>query len=106
MYSPIEIPPLRERAEDIPLLVKHFTRELAKKMGKTITAVAAEDLDIMRAFPWPGNVSELRNFVERSVILTRGNVLNVPVQELKTSHTLCPEPTVVSDETLSLAKAK
>ncbi len=102
---PIEIPPLRERAEDIPLLVKHFTRELAKKMGKTITAVAAEDLDIMRAFPWPGNVRELRNFVERSVILTRGNVLNVPVQELKTSHTLCPDPTVVNDETLSITKA-
>ena len=87
---PIQIPPLRERAEDIPLLVKHFTRELAKKMGKTITAIAAEDLAVMSAFPWPGNVRELRNFVERSVILTRGNVLNVPVHELKAaSHSAC-----------------
>ncbi|PSV38540.1 sigma 54-interacting transcriptional regulator [Photobacterium sp. GB-210] len=87
---PIQIPPLRERAEDIPLLVKHFTRELAKKMGKTITVIAAEDLAVMSAFPWPGNVRELRNFVERSVILTRGNVLNVPVHELKTaSHSAC-----------------
>ncbi|PSU95512.1 AAA family ATPase [Photobacterium kishitanii] len=79
---PIEIPPLRERAEDIPLLVKHFTRELAKKMGKTITSIAAEDMAIMQQFSWPGNVRELRNVIERSVILTRGQVLNVPTQEL------------------------
>lgn len=79
---PIEIPPLRERAEDIPLLVKHFTRELAKKMGKTITSIAAEDMAIMQQFSWPGNVRELRNVIERSVILTRGQVLNVPIQEL------------------------
>ena len=79
---PIEIPPLRERAEDIPLLVKHFTRELAKKMGKTITSIAVEDMAIMQQFPWPGNVRELRNVIERSVILTRGQVLNVPTQEL------------------------
>ena len=79
---PIEIPPLRERAEDIPLLVKHFTRELAKKMGKTITSIAVEDMAIMQQFSWPGNVRELRNVIERSVILTRGQVLNVPIQEL------------------------
>ncbi|WP_232610669.1 sigma 54-interacting transcriptional regulator [Photobacterium phosphoreum] len=79
---PIEIPPLRERAEDIPLLVKHFTRELAKKMGKTITSIAVEDMQIMQQFSWPGNVRELRNVIERSVILTRGQVLNVPIQEL------------------------
>ncbi|WP_239994258.1 sigma 54-interacting transcriptional regulator [Photobacterium phosphoreum] len=79
---PIEIPPLRERAEDIPLLVKHFTRELAKKMGKTITSIAVEDMAMMQQFSWPGNVRELRNVIERSVILTRGQVLNVPIQEL------------------------
>ena len=79
---PIEIPPLRERAEDIPLLVKHFTRELAKKMGKTITSIAVEDMAIMQQFSWPGNVRELRNVIERAVILTRGQVLNVPIQEL------------------------
>ena len=79
---PIEIPPLRERAEDIPLLVKHFTRELAQKMGKTITSIAVEDMAIMQQFSWPGNVRELRNVIERSVILTRGQVLNVPIQEL------------------------
>lgn len=79
---PIEIPPLRERAEDIPLLVKHFTRELAKKMGKNITSIAVEDMHVMQQFSWPGNVRELRNVIERSVILTRGQVLNVPTQEL------------------------
>ncbi|MGR5229435.1 sigma 54-interacting transcriptional regulator [Photobacterium damselae] len=79
---PIEVPPLRQRAEDIPLLVKHFARQLAQKMGKKITAIAASDLELMQRFSWPGNVRELHNFVERSVILTRGHVLNIPVDEL------------------------
>ncbi len=85
---PIKIPPLRERPEDIPLLVKHFTRVISKKMGKDITAIAAETLDTLSKFPWPGNVRELRNFIERSVILTRGNVLSVPTEELITISSL------------------
>ncbi|SMY38277.1 sigma 54-interacting transcriptional regulator [Photobacterium andalusiense] len=95
---PIEIPPLRERAEDIPLLVKHFTRELAKKMGKNITSIAAEDMHIMQQFPWPGNVRELRNVIERSVILTRGHVLNVPTQELVSSSSILTNATVEAVE--------
>ncbi|OBU15651.1 AAA family ATPase [Photobacterium aquimaris] len=91
---PIEIPPLRERAEDIPLLVKHFTRELAKKMGKNITSIAAEDMHIMQQFSWPGNVRELRNVIERSVILTRGHVLNVPIQELVSSPSILASKSV------------
>ncbi|SMY18024.1 sigma 54-interacting transcriptional regulator [Photobacterium aquimaris] len=91
---PIEIPPLRERAEDIPLLVKHFTRELAKKMGKNITSIAVEDMHIMQQFPWPGNVRELRNVIERSVILTRGHVLNVPTQELVSSSSILTNASV------------
>ncbi|MBF9001439.1 sigma 54-interacting transcriptional regulator [Vibrio nitrifigilis] len=79
---PIIIPPLRERPEDIPLLVKHFTRVISKKMGKNITAVANNSMRALSAFDWPGNVRQLRNFIERSVILTRGDVLNVPVEEL------------------------
>ncbi|PST91570.1 AAA family ATPase [Photobacterium sp. NCIMB 13483] len=100
---PIEIPPLRERAEDIPLLVKHFTRELAKKMGKNITSIAVEDMHIMQQFSWPGNVRELRNVIERSVILTRGHVLNVPTQELVSSPsmlTLTPVEPVIQDVVL------
>lgn len=79
---PIQIPPLRDRPEDIPLLVKHFTRTISKKMGKNISAVANSSMRALSAFSWPGNVRQLRNFIERSVILTRGDVLNVPVEEL------------------------
>ncbi|ASA55439.1 sigma 54-interacting transcriptional regulator [Vibrio gazogenes] len=79
---PIEIPPLRQRPEDIPLLVKHFTRVIAKQMGKHITAITNETMRALTAFAWPGNVRQLRNFIERSVILTRGDVLNVPLDEL------------------------
>ncbi|KUI96620.1 sigma 54-interacting transcriptional regulator [Vibrio sp. MEBiC08052] len=79
---PIEIPPLRQRPEDIPLLVKHFTRVIAKQMGKNITAITNETMRALTAFAWPGNVRQLRNFIERSVILTRGDVLNAPLDEL------------------------
>ncbi|WP_199911701.1 sigma 54-interacting transcriptional regulator [Dongshaea marina] len=80
---PILIPPLRERPEDIPLLVKHFTRVISKKMGKNITDITVEAMDVLSRCAWPGNVRQLRNFIERSVILTRGQVLNVPVAELQ-----------------------
>ncbi|SMY36306.1 Formate hydrogenlyase transcriptional activator [Photobacterium malacitanum] len=105
---PIEIPPLRERAEDIPLLVKHFTRELAKKMGKNITSIAAEDMHIMQQFSWPGNVRELRNVIERSVILTRGHVLNVPIQELVSSSSISASKSVevVEQDTVLPATVK
>jgi len=79
---PIEIPPLRKRPEDIPLLVKHFTREISHKMGKNIQAVSYSTMQALSAFSWPGNVRQLRNFIERSVILTRGDVLNVPIEQL------------------------
>lgn len=80
---PIRVPPLRERPEDIPLLVKHFTRTLSKKMGKDINKIPVKTMESLSGFPWPGNIRELRNIIERSVILTRGNVLNVPVDELR-----------------------
>ncbi|MFV0574960.1 MAG: sigma 54-interacting transcriptional regulator [Vibrio sp.] len=79
---PIEIPPLRDRHEDIPLLIKHFTRILSKKMGKAITKIAYKDMAALSTFDWPGNVRQLRNFIERCVILTRGDVLSVPLQDL------------------------
>jgi len=72
---PIRIPPLRERPEDIPLLVKHFTRKYAQRMGKQIDTVPAAMIEKLRRWHWPGNVRELENLIERSVILTPGNVL-------------------------------
>jgi DNA-binding NtrC family response regulator len=66
---PIAVPPLRERADDIPLLVEYFIDRYARKTGKTIRCVNKRTLDRLRAYPWPGNVRELQNVVERSVIV-------------------------------------
>lgn len=79
---PIEVPPLRERREDIPLLVHHFVARFARLMGKRIGAIPARALDALANAAWPGNIRELENFVERCVILTRGDQLFVPVDEL------------------------
>lgn len=81
---PIEIPPLRERREDIPLLVNYFVSKLATRMGKKIRSIPKEAMRMMENAPWPGNVRELENFIERAVILTQGNELYVPTAELKT----------------------
>ncbi len=79
---PIRIPPLRERPEDIPLLVRHFTQKYARRLEKPIDTIPARAMDRLRQWHWPGNVRELENFIERAVILSPGNVLNVPVSEL------------------------
>jgi formate hydrogenlyase transcriptional activator len=75
---PIETPPLRERPEDIPLLVWHFVRKYAQSMNKRIETICPEDMKALFEYPWPGNVRELQNIVERSVILTAGAILNSP----------------------------
>jgi DNA-binding NtrC family response regulator len=74
---PIEVPPLRERREDIPLLVEHFICHYAKKAGKTIMGVNKKSLDVLQAYPWPGNIRELQNVIERSVIVSSSNVFSV-----------------------------
>jgi formate hydrogenlyase transcriptional activator len=79
---PIRIPPLRERPEDIPLLVRHFTQKYARRLEKPIDTIPARAMNRLRQWHWPGNVRELENFIERAVILTPGSVLNVPVSEL------------------------
>jgi len=66
---PIEMPPLRERREDIPLLVEHFVDYCARKVGKNIQGITKESLDLLRSYPWPGNIRELQNVIERSVIM-------------------------------------
>ena len=79
---PIEIPPLRERREDIPLLVHYFVARFARLMEKRIGSVPARAMDALANAPWPGNIRELENFIERCVILTRGDQLLVPTHEL------------------------
>ncbi|QFU22235.1 sigma 54-interacting transcriptional regulator [Shewanella eurypsychrophilus] len=80
---PIVLPPLRERREDIALLAKHFVKEISAKMNKNITNISSETLRLLSLLPWLGNIRELRNVIERAVILTSGKVLNLPANELK-----------------------
>ena len=81
---PVFAPPLRERAGDIPILVRHFVDNHSRRMGKTIETIPDETMQALVRWSWPGNVRELENFLERSVILTRGQVLFVPLAELET----------------------
>ena len=85
---PIKLPPLRERTGDIPRLVRHFAEKHASRMNKHIDTIPAETMRALSRWHWPGNVRELENFIERAVILSRGNVLNVPVSELQASAPL------------------
>ncbi|HSN05469.1 MAG TPA: sigma 54-interacting transcriptional regulator [Nitrospira sp.] len=80
---PITVPPLRERAEDIPALVRHFAQKFALRMKKRIETIPAEAMKVLQQYAWPGNVRELENFIERAVILTQGPDLSVPIAELK-----------------------
>jgi len=82
---PIEIPPLRERREDIPLLVSYFVSKLSRRMGKQINSISRQAMDSLTNCPWKGNVRELANFIERAVIVTRGQELEVPLGTLRTS---------------------
>lgn len=82
---PIRIPPLRSRPEDIPLLVRYFAQKYGRRMEKKIESIPAATLKKLSAWHWPGNIRELENFIERSVILTRGAALQVPVGELEKS---------------------
>ena len=87
---PIELPPLRERPEDIRLLVCHFAMEYARRMRKPITAIADEFTEALAHHSWPGNVRELQNLIERSVILSKGPVLNGSLSDLR--HVPRPRP--------------
>jgi transcriptional regulator with GAF, ATPase, and Fis domain len=80
---PIATPPLRDHPEDIPILARHFTKKYAAKMDRTIDKIPSETMRALVSWPWPGNVRELENFLERSVILTRGSSLRAPVAELR-----------------------
>jgi formate hydrogenlyase transcriptional activator len=87
---PIRIPPLRERREDIPLLVRYFAQKFAQQMEKRIETIPAAAIKALTEWEWPGNVRELGNFIERAVILTRGTSLDVPLTELRKAQTDSP----------------
>ena len=80
---PIHVPALRNRAEDIPRLVQHFTELYSQRMNKRIDVIPPETIDALVRYPWPGNVRELQNFIERAVILSPHSVLCAPISELE-----------------------
>ena len=84
---PIRVPALRERPEDIPILVRHFAQKFAQRMKKRIETIPSDSLIALQQYPWPGNVRELENFIERAVILSQTTDLAVPISELKRSST-------------------
>jgi formate hydrogenlyase transcriptional activator len=83
---PIRIPPLRERREDIPLLVSYFVQKYARQMQKRIETIPSVAMKKLTEWDWPGNIRELQNFIERAVILTRGRALEAPLTELRRVH--------------------
>ncbi|MGE5217801.1 MAG: sigma 54-interacting transcriptional regulator [Chloroflexota bacterium] len=87
---PIVMPPLRERREDIPLMVRYFAQKYARRMKKPIDRIPATSMAALTEYSWPGNVRELENFVERGVILSRGADLDLPLAELKPSNQAAP----------------
>jgi formate hydrogenlyase transcriptional activator len=80
---PVYVPALRERPDDIPLLVRHFAQQFARRMHKTIETIPADTMQALIQYPWPGNIRELQNIIERAVILSPGPVLQVPVPDLQ-----------------------
>ena len=80
---PVHVPPLRDREGDIPLLVRHFAQQFSRRMNKMIDTVPTATMDALCRYPWPGNIRELQNMIERAVIISTGPVLNVDVADLK-----------------------
>jgi formate hydrogenlyase transcriptional activator len=95
---PIPLPPLRARREDIPALVEHFVEIYARRMGKQIDQVSSETMSELASYAWPGNIRELQNFIERSVILSSGNVLQAPFASLKAAATTETQEAVTLEE--------
>jgi DNA-binding NtrC family response regulator len=93
---PVEVPPLRERREDIPLLVNHFVSKVSRRMGKNVQLIPQTTMEALVNESWPGNVRQLENFIERCVILTPGDRLFVPLHELLPSRSNCATPVALS----------
>src|SRR6266545_3033330 len=99
---PIYVPALRERSEDIPLLVNHFVQRFARRMNRTIETIPAEAMAALTRYPWPGNIRELQNLIERAVILSHGPVLQIPLQDL--DKNTAPRRDNGKDQTLEAAE--
>jgi formate hydrogenlyase transcriptional activator len=95
---PLSLPPLRERATDIPKLVRYFAQKYARRMNRRVESIPTETVDALVAYAWPGNVRELENLIERAVILTRGTSLEIPLAELH------PRPDTATPVTLQDAE--
>jgi formate hydrogenlyase transcriptional activator len=80
---PVSVPPLRERPDDIPKLVRYFAQKYSRRMNRPVETIPSEAMEALVRYPWPGNVRELENLIERAVILTRGPVLQIPLTELR-----------------------
>ena len=87
---PVVVPPLRERREDIPLLVSYFAQQYSARMGKEISTIPSETMDRLVRYSWPGNIRELQNLVERAVILSAGSTLKVPLEMVRTKQEQSP----------------
>jgi len=87
---PVRVPALRERPEDIPLLVRHFTQQFARSMNKNIESIPSETMSALCEYHWPGNIRELQNVIERAVILSSGPVLRVVLSDLKNNGAPMP----------------
>jgi formate hydrogenlyase transcriptional activator len=87
---PIDVPPLRQRREDIPLLVKAFVADCTRRMNRRVEAIPVETMEALTKYAWPGNVRELQNFIERAVILSPGTTLRAPLESLNWSEELSP----------------
>ena len=99
---PISLPPLRERVEDIPLLVEHFVEKFSARMGKPIDLIPEEVMDVLKSHDWPGNIRELQNFIERAVVLSPESVLRPTFSELK--QMTKQQPTAAAARTLAEAE--
>jgi formate hydrogenlyase transcriptional activator len=95
---PVLLPPLRERSEDIPLLIRHFVQEFASRLHKPIDGIPDDVMEALRRYDWPGNIRELQNFIERSVLMTEGRQLQPPLAELTR---IAPAKSSQTDRTLA-----
>jgi formate hydrogenlyase transcriptional activator len=102
---PITLPPLRERRDDIPSLVRYFTQKYARRMNRRIETIPSAAMEALTHWNWPGNVRELENFIERAVILTRGASLDVPLAELRNAVVTAPLSTLEEAEREHIMRA-
>jgi formate hydrogenlyase transcriptional activator len=98
---PITLPPLRERVEDIPLLVEYFVRKLSARLNRCIDLIPDEVMEVLKAHDWPGNIRELQNFIERAVVFSPESVLRLPLTDLKQ---MTKQPSAAASRTLADAE--